>query len=120
MVVFRREEPFRYTFNEEVKGLLTITSVDDEYADSKKEYVHLLDLSPNGMKIKCDMDLSIRKNKYEFQVNFILNNKELSLIGIPIWKKQIGPHSFSYGIRGYNNERTKREITEELKIFARH
>lgn len=83
------------------------------------ENIHLLDLSPNGMKIKCDLDVPIRNNNYEFAITFVLNEKVLSLKGMPIWKKQIGPVTFSYGIKGYNNEKLKREVIEELKIFAR-
>lgn len=119
MYAYRRKEPFRYTFDRDIRGFLKILSVDGIRMESITENIYLLDLSPNGMRIKSDIDLSIQKKSYKMEISFILNKKEIVCVGSPIWKKQVGPYSFYYGIKGYNNEKTKKEIIEELKIYAR-
>ncbi|MFB6465705.1 PilZ domain-containing protein [Cytobacillus sp. Hz8] len=86
--------------------------------DSKIATANILDLSPNGLKFSSNLDLPIDQKKLLLEISFILNDKIIHILGTPIWKKGI-VHSFIYGIKGIEDQETKKEIVEELKEFSR-
>lgn len=119
-MLYRRDEPFRFAFGNPIEGTFKILKIDDMSGNSKEGPALILDLSPNGIRLTSSLDLPIDKKKIIMEVLFILNEKTISIIGQPKWKKQVGVSSFNYGLVGLENEETKKEIINELKEYSRN
>lgn len=118
-MLFRREEPFRFTFGDPIKGVFRILQIDGISGHTKESPVLILDLSPNGIKFSSHIDLPIEKKHFLMEVTFVLNEKSISMLAETKWKKPVANTTFIYGLVGLDNIETKKEIIEELKEYSR-
>lgn len=118
-MVFRRDESFRFTFGTPIEGVFKITRIDGAKGSSKEGQAFIMDLSPNGMKFSSPLDIPIDEKQFLFEVSFILNDKTVMMLVQPKWKKRLSPTSFAYGLVGFDNEETRKEIIEELKEYTK-
>ncbi|TKC18469.1 PilZ domain-containing protein [Robertmurraya kyonggiensis] len=117
---YRRDEPFRFTFGTPIEGTFKILRINKRASTSKEGTASIVDLSPNGVRFLSPLDLPINEKDLLMEVNFLLNEKNISIIAKPKWKKRISPYTFSYGLEGLDDDETKKVIVEELKEFARN
>lgn len=118
-MLFRREEPFRFTFGDPIKGTFRILQIDGISGHTKEAPVLILDLSPNGVKFSTHINLPIEKKRFLVELTFVLNEKQITMLAEPKWKK-LGAHtSLTYGLVGLDNIETKKEIIDELKEYSR-
>ncbi|MFE8703551.1 PilZ domain-containing protein [Cytobacillus sp. FJAT-54145] len=118
MVMYKREEPFRFQFQNPIPGTFKLLSINGVSGQSKAGSVQVLDVSPNGLKFKSTLDLPIERTKFLMEVSFLLNDELVRVLGEPKWKKREGT-SFVYGFVGIDDEETKKEIIERLKQYAK-
>ena len=118
-MLFRREEPFRFTFGDPIKGIFRILQIDGISGLTKESPILILDLSPNGIKFSSPIDLPINNKQFLMEVIFVLNVKSIIMLAEPKWKKPGANSSFVYGLVGLDDVETKKEIINELKEYSR-
>ncbi|MBY0121777.1 PilZ domain-containing protein [Bacillus sp. S/N-304-OC-R1] len=115
---YRRQESFRYQFEEPVACTFRILKVESKERLSNTGNAYVYDISEGGVKLTTPLNLSIDNKKIEIEISFRLNEAELLLTGILVWKKN-HINDYSYGVHFTIDEKLKRKLIEELKIFSR-
>lgn len=110
---YKRNESFRFTFNEPVAGKLT----KHEGNDMTTIDVDLLDVSTQGAKLKCSNTIELNKNTPIFLV-FQLNTVSFQAAGNVVWIKKY-PQSFEFGVHLDTDDMFQQSITNQLKQIAR-
>ncbi|OLO39199.1 hypothetical protein BTR23_09090 [Alkalihalophilus pseudofirmus] len=106
---YKRNEPFRFNFDQPMYCCFFIKSDRSHMFDGV-----ILDLSPNGLKIRTPIDLLIDT---KIEIAFHLNNTLFDVKGLVRWKKT-GSDQIA-GIQLENDEFTQQRIIEELKFFVK-
>lgn len=114
---YRRKEPFRYLFSIPIKSSLKIIKINDRDVESKEGIVEIHDISLNGARIACLLDLP-----YELEVQIFLtttlNDSPVYLLGRIVWKKSYANHH-AYGVEFLHDTSVKEQMLKELKLFAK-
>ncbi|WP_442599298.1 PilZ domain-containing protein [Neobacillus sp. D3-1R] len=117
-MIYKREEPFRFHFQAPISASLKIFKINDHRKESSQGLAQVLDVSPNGLRIKTLYDLPVNEKKFLIEISFRINDKPIRILGNLVWKKQEGS-SFIYGLIGREDSETKNEVIEELKEFTK-
>ncbi|WP_374193935.1 PilZ domain-containing protein [Alkalihalobacillus sp. BA299] len=75
----------------------------------------ILDLSPNGIKIKTSVDLPLET---ELHISFSLNNIQFDVTGTIRWKKDYINYIIE-GIQLQNDAFVQKSLINELKLFVK-
>jgi hypothetical protein len=111
----KRNESFRYSFTPELQCLIQLYEINSQPLASKQAMANLLDLSPEGCKLMCDLDFKVSYNESKIIIALeLLQNMELR--GTLIWQEQVS-RTFLYGVK--IDETHKEEITEQLKAYTK-
>lgn len=119
-MLYRRDESFRFTFDHPIEGTFKILRINGVAGISKEGPASIIDLSPNGVRFSSPLNLPISEKSLLFEVCFVINEKPLSILAEPRWKKRVSPTSFTYGLVDIDSDETKKEIIEELKVYSRN
>lgn len=114
---YKREETFRYEFAEEFNCVFKIISIDGVTLDSSLSEGIIIDLSPSGLKLFSPLDIPSEKN-IVFHIEFTLNEKQLKLPAIIVWKRNVG-NGFHYGLNHQGTEEDTSLLIDELKMYAK-
>lgn len=115
MIVSRRNEPFRYTFEPSLNCLIRLYEINHSHLESSQGEAEILDLSPNGCKLESSLNFRAAQNECKIVLSFKLVNP-LELRGTIIWQEQKA-YGFLYGVKFESDK--QREITEELKQYSK-
>lgn len=115
---YRRQESFRYQFEEPIACTFRILKVEDKERVSNIGNAYVYDISEGGVKLTTPLNVSLDNMKIEIEISFRLNEEELLLTGLLVWKKN-HKNDFSYGVHFTIDEKLKRQLIEELKIFSK-
>jgi len=118
-MLFKRDESFRFTFENPVKATFKVLRLNQLNNGLKEGSALIIDLSPNGLRLSSSLDLPINEKNIVLMISFVLNAQPLSIMAEPIWKKRTSATSFSYGLVGVNDEETKSMIITELKEYTK-
>ena len=115
-MLYKRNEYFRYTFDEPCEATFRLIKDASESSPeeiSKKGKCTVIDISPHGMKMYSELFISIEKlNHVELQ--FTLDETLISLIGEFVWShRKIS--GYEYGVRFMDDEKGESLIISELK-----
>lgn len=108
---YRRKESFRHVLIHEV----TVTynfKMDGRVTYRKGK---IIDISPSGLKMFTEVDLSSNSEMYDLDLSFILFSKSINVKGDIRWKKAFGD-GYYYGIDMNNVEQHQELIISELKL----
>lgn len=108
---YRRKESFRHVLIHEV----TVTynfKMDGRVTYRKGK---IIDISPNGLKIFTEDDLSSNSEMHDLDLSFTLFSKPINVKGDIRWKKAFGD-GYYYGIDMNNVEEHQEMIISELKL----
>lgn len=119
MMLYKREEPFRFHFQTPIPATFKICQLDQLGKGSNLGLAQVLDVSPNGLRMKTLFDLPLKEKNFLLEFNFKINEKQIRILGNIVWKKREGS-SFTYGIIGREDDETKHELIEELKELSRN
>lgn len=75
----------------------------------------IIDISPSGLKMFTEVDLSSNSEMYDLDLSFILFSKSINVKGDIRWKKAFGD-GYYYGIDMNNVEQHQELIISELKL----
>ncbi|MCA1056638.1 PilZ domain-containing protein [Rossellomorea aquimaris] len=115
---YKRHESFRYTFQEpELATYKLIIEKEGAMVETKQSDALVLNLSPNGARIKTTLDLPIQERKYLLELQLNLNGTTFSVLGIPVWKRR-EINQYVYGIEALEDQKTKQIVINELKQFV--
>lgn len=119
-MIFKRKEGFRFSFGEPIEaGFVVMIDGKPVGAGESRLACKVLDVSPRGMKIMTEVDLSNYINRIlQLEVSFILDNVEIRGIGEIVWSKKFGS-GYQYGIVFYNQPGVESLIISELKARRR-
>lgn len=115
---YKRNEPFRFQFQRPIPCVFKILKTNNQTYISKAGSAEILDLSTHGLRFKTHFNLPVEEQNYYLEVSFVINRKEVRIIGKPVWKKNDGKH-YSYGVHFTDDEGTQQEIIQELKEFTK-
>ena len=108
---YRRKESFRHVLIHEVPVTYSIKK-DGMRAYRKGQ---IIDISPSGLKMFTEVDLSSNSEMYDLDLSFILFSKSINVKGDIRWKKAFGD-GYYYGIDMNNVEQHQELIISELKL----
>ncbi len=115
-MLYKRNEYFRYTFGEPCDAtfrLIKNANGTSEVEMSKKGACKIMDISPNGLRIYTQFQISIDQLK-QVEMQFVLDESPIQIIGEFVWTKRKND-AFEYGIRLMGDHDSEKLITEELK-----
>lgn len=115
---YRRQESFRYQFEEPIACTFRILKVENKERVSNIGEAYIYDISEGGVKLTTSLNVTLDNKKIEIEISFRLNEEELFLTGLLVWKKN-HINDFSYGVHFTIDEKVKRQLIEELKIFSK-
>lgn len=112
-----REEAFRYSFPEPLKGKFQITRIDRFDVESSFRELRILEISLNGAKISTKYDLQIECRKIEITLHFQIVTMPWSIPGILVYE-QPSSDDFIYGVHLHTSDTISNQLTNELKVFV--
>ncbi|WP_079479311.1 PilZ domain-containing protein [Halobacillus salinus] len=116
MMRYRRHETLRYRFDEPVEAKYRIVKVGGRTIQSSLGNAHIIDLSPGGMKLSTDMNISLEK-KVQFFVQTTLAGKEIEVTANGVWCKKVHGN-YHYGLDFL--EDYDQDVVTALKTFRKH
>ncbi|MFO1445704.1 hypothetical protein KDN24_21400 [Bacillus sp. Bva_UNVM-123] len=115
---YKREEAFRFQFQKPIQGMIKVLKENGANVDTPETPIDIMDISPNGLRFKSSLNLAIHEKSYLLEISLEIDNRNLHILGQPIWKKTMGV-DFFYGFEGMDNKGTKQEIIETLKDYSK-
>ncbi|WP_096201734.1 PilZ domain-containing protein [Bacillus sp. FJAT-45350] len=115
---YRRQDGFRYQFEEPVACSFRILKVGNKDVQSKPGKASIYDLSEGGLKLTTPISIPLNQ-EIKVEVVFILNNNELKITGLLAWKKENISGDYSYGVDFISDKVLQRQMIEELKIYSK-
>ena len=70
---YKRQEAFRFQFEETIDAEFTFTKVDSN-SSSKKGKASIHDISPNGLRFHSAFDLPANDERFLFNLEFTIND----------------------------------------------
>ncbi len=116
---FRRQETFRYQFENPVNCLFRILKVDSKELTSKIGKAYVNDISEGGIKISSPLSIPLENKVIEIELTFKLNQEDLVLTGTLAWRKDNFNNQYSYGVQFTIDESLKKQLIQELKIYTK-
>ncbi len=110
-MIFKRQEGFRFKFEEPVKMTFAIYE-NGRVNNSQTAMADLLDVSPRGLKMFTEVDLGV--NPPPLDLRFILDTREIRAYGEVIWSRPFANGKY-YGVYFNNQGPLEDFIVEELK-----
>lgn len=114
-MIFKRQEGFRFKFEEPVKMTFAIYE-NGRVNQGQTAMADLLDISPRGLKMFTEVDLGV--NPRPLDLRFILDTREVRAYGEVIWSRPFGTGK-QYGVNFNDQESVEDLIVEELKLRRR-
>ena len=114
-MIFKRQEGFRFKFDEPVKMTFAIYE-DGRVNQAQTAMADLLDISPRGLKMFTEVDLGV--NPPPLDLRFVLDTREVRAYGEIIWSRSFGKGK-QYGVNFNDQESVEDLIVEELKLRRR-
>ncbi|MFC0477251.1 PilZ domain-containing protein [Robertmurraya beringensis] len=117
-MIYKRQEAFRFQFQQPIHGTFKIVSINGKQGDVKSAIAYIVDISPNGIKFRSPINLPIEQNDFLLEISFLLADRFINVLGKPKWKKTEGK-MWVYGFTGLDDKETKKEIVNVLKIYTK-
>ncbi|GGA26219.1 PilZ domain-containing protein [Paenibacillus physcomitrellae] len=114
----RRNEPFRYEFNEFLKGRFEIINIDGQEIESHTGPVDVIDLSYNGAKLVTNLNLMNENRDIVIMLHFKISKEDFSIPGSIVYKEAKASGEFLYGVHLNTSKEIKNRLTQELKDYA--
>ncbi|WP_047982615.1 PilZ domain-containing protein [Ornithinibacillus contaminans] len=111
---FKREEAFRYEFQEPLAVEIQLAATDEK-EEAKKIKGKIIELSPDGARLTTEDEIAGE----EITISFKLNDKNYYFTSNIVWTKQLMT-TYTYGLSHNIDEELQREIIEEIKVYARN
>jgi len=112
---FKRQEGFRYKFDEPIKMTFAIYE-NGKVNQTQTAMADLLDISPRGLKMFTEVDLGV--NPPPLDLRFVLDTIEVRAYGEIIWSRPFG-NGKQYGVNFNNQGSVEDLIVDELKSRRR-
>ena len=118
-MIFRRQESFRYTFNEPIDCLFKLAKIDDTPLNSEFGKGQIIDISPSGLKMMTTLNLSPSLKKIEIEIQFSIDDSPFQIVGVVQWqKKDFLKNGYLYGVKLDSTEDIEASIIRGLKKHA--
>ncbi|MER2261201.1 MAG: PilZ domain-containing protein [Psychrobacillus sp.] len=117
---YKRNEYFRYTFGEPTAAtfrLIKEVGGDQPAEFSNKGNCHIVDISPNGLRMVTELSIAIDLIK-RMEISFVIDETPLNIMGELVWCKK-SMHGFEYGVRLVGDQDMEQRIINELKSRRR-
>ncbi|MGM9950626.1 MAG: PilZ domain-containing protein [Lysinibacillus sp.] len=119
-MIYKRKEGFRYAFGESIEaGFVVLIDGKPVGVGESRLACHVLDISPHGLKMATNVNLSGYMDKMlQLEISFVIDKAEIRAIGEIVWCKKFGS-GYHYGIVFYNQPGVESMIISELKARRR-
>lgn len=111
---FKREEAFRYEFQEPLAVEIQLAVADDE-EEAKKIKGKIIELSPDGARLTTEEEITGEV----VTISFKLNDTSYYFMSNIVWTKQLMT-TYTYGLSHNIDDDLQREIIEDIKVYARN
>lgn len=118
MMLYKRNEYFRYTFGNPLEGEFRIVIDDEHGGESSPGDCQLIDISPGGAKLFTKYDIPVERRSVRLCIKFTLLESPIEVPGVIVWRK---PYSsgYMYGYDFDEDAALEQIIVEELKLRKR-
>ncbi|KIL50022.1 PilZ domain-containing protein [Jeotgalibacillus soli] len=114
-----RDEAFRFSFDEPLGVMFSISEVNGEVIETSEGEAMLIDLSPSGMKLSSLLSIPVSDDKQvKLVVHFAINDTEYTVEGTIIWRKKKYDRYY-YGMQFIDDEEMREELIHQLKLFVK-
>lgn len=114
---YKRKEAFRFVFNQPLDAEFSVL-VNGRQIDSEMHPCKIIDISPRGMKVYTNSDISkiynIPPESFQFQMHFVLDITRIQAIGYVRWCKLFGTGAH-FGLQFENQPDIEELIISEMK-----
>ncbi|WP_404452429.1 PilZ domain-containing protein [Virgibacillus necropolis] len=110
---FKRNEPFRFTFDQPITGKLYDTTNDGHLAIN----VSILDVSKNGAKVYCKDNIQLKSGK-QIKLSYSIDDTSFDAIGTITWTKP-SKTSYEMGIHLNTDDAYHSTMIQSLKKLKR-
>ncbi|WLR49923.1 PilZ domain-containing protein [Bacillus tianshenii] len=117
MMIYRRDEAFRYEFGTPLDCKFSIIQINDKPYNSKQGAGKIHDISPRGLKIKAPLDLNAKQNEVKIEIHFELMKRDFSIEGTVLWQEKF-IDTFIYGIELDIFDDTQELLIRQIKLHA--
>ena len=119
-MIFKRKEGFRFAFGEPIEaGFVIMIGGKPLGLDRRRTLCRVLDISPGGMKMATEVNLTEYMDKMlQLEIFFVIDKAEIRAIGEIVWCKKFG-RGYHYGIVFTNQPDVESMIISELKARRR-
>ncbi len=114
--LYRRQDGFRLAFKEPLPAYFTILQIKGKEVESKKGTIHLFDMSLKGAKIFSPLEIPTPKT--QIQLECVICEEQISLVGELIWRKA-SHKGFIYGMTFDASSYWDRHLLEVLQNYVR-
>ncbi|WP_342512968.1 PilZ domain-containing protein [Sporosarcina sp. FSL K6-1522] len=115
---YKRNEYFRYTFDEPLEAEFRVVIAAPEEKESKRGHCQLVNISPGGLKFATKFDIPLEHKPVRLRIEFTLYENSIEVEGSIVWKK---PYSdgWMYGFDFVEDTEVEAQIVHELKQSRR-
>lgn len=117
---YKREEYFRYTFEEPIIAHFNISQINNLKVTTSKGEASVIDLSPSGLRLSTPLEISQANHQsIHLTISFQLNEEVFEVNGEIIWMED-KIKSYHYGIELFTDDTLEQELINQLKIYAKN
>ncbi|MCQ6277173.1 PilZ domain-containing protein [Bacillus sp. V3B] len=117
---YKRNSPFRYTFEEPIPAYFKIVKINEESVHSSKGLAKIMNISPSGVKLNSALNIPETDHKsIKLSLRFNVNEEEFTFIGEIVWKKEMAITN-DYGIKLLVEEDEEQVLIEQLKLHSKN
>jgi PilZ domain len=119
MMRYKRDEAFRFEFGVPLPIVFHIDEINGSATNSSDGKAKMLDLSLKGMKIATFLSLPVdSQHEVKVTVHFVLNDRDYTVQGQLIWKKQRFKEYY-YGMKFEVGPELIDALLSDLKIIGK-
>ncbi|WP_432354623.1 PilZ domain-containing protein [Sporosarcina sp. A2] len=112
---YKRDESFRYHFDEPVPAEFSIYLKNSDRPGTGKGDSKLLDISPGGTRMETAFDIPVKRDEVALRLRFNLFQQPIETNGVIVWKEATAT-GWIYGIDFDEDALIAQTIINDLKL----
>ncbi|MGM8365854.1 PilZ domain-containing protein [Virgibacillus sp. W0181] len=119
---YKRNELFRYTFEEPISARFQIGEIDGRKTTTSEGEATIINISQEGLKLNTKLNIpETERRAILLLISFKLNEEEFHVQGRIVWKKEHYDKVdyVDYGIDLIMDDDKKEKLVKQLKLYVK-